>query len=557
MRKILCTAVVAAVVLVALARLGHADAIQVPSEPLAIRQVSLFKNGLAFFTGQITCPPETASFQVALPVAPCHGTFWVSYPADLAVAGIVARQTESQQMIDAVTIPEILRANPDRKVQLTIGDRNVTGVIRHVASNRDATGRDPYAPPSFPHAYRSIEQPQQGSLLIVETDAGELSIDPRAIAQVIFLDGKAERRFPQGGKSPMLHVQLKKPAAGVKMAVSFLAKGAAWTPSYRIDISDAAMARLSAQALIVNDACEWKGADAQLVTGFPHLQFADATSPLALQQDLAQFLQALSTRRAESRGIDVTSNIMTQSVTYNGPQDQPSMPVYGASEIGQVAEDLFLYPAGRLDLGVREVAYVPLFTESVPCKHIYQWDIADCVSREGIYWYWRSERESGREEEEAVWHGVRLTNTTKVPWTTAPGETVKNGALLGQDTLSYTPVGAENTLRLTRAIGVKTEQAEHEVNRRRQAVHMYGCDWDLDTIQGDLSIVNLQDKTIDLEITKTLSGKLKNADSEPRMEKLAAGVHLMNGRQKLTWNLQLGPGEKKAITYTYDVYVRP
>ncbi len=74
---------------------------------------------------------------------------------------------------------------------------------------------------------------------------------------------------------------------------------------------------------------------------------------------------------------------------YNGPQEQPSMPVYGASEIGQVAEDLFLYPAGRLDLGTREVAYVPLFTESVPYKHIYQWDIPDYVNQEGVYEYRR------------------------------------------------------------------------------------------------------------------------------------------------------------------------
>lgn len=552
MNRVMYAAVATAIALAIFARQAPADTPQVPSEPLAIRQVSLFKNGLAFFTGQITCPAQAASFQVALPVAPCHGTFWISYPADLAIASVVARQTESQRLIDAVTIPELLRANPDRKVQLTIGDRNITGVIRHMAPNRTTMERDPRVSSSLPRLSYPCEQPQQGSLLIVETDAGELSIDPRTIAQVVFLDGKAERRFAEGDESPMLHVRLKKPAPGVQIAVSFLAKGAAWTPSYRIDISDASTARLSAQALMVNDACTLKDADVQLVTGFPHLQFADTTSPLALQQDLARFLQALSTRRAESRGIDVTSNVMTQMVTYNGPQEQPSMPVYGAAEIGQVAEDLFLYPAGRLDLGTREVAYVPLFTESVPYQHIYQWDIPDYVNQEGVYEY--AKKQPGREEE--VWHSIRLTNATQIPWTTAPAETVKNGVILGQDTLSYTPPRAKNTVRITRAIGVKAEQGEFETDRRREAARMYGWTWDLITVKGEFSVVNFQDKAVDLEITKILSGALKTVELEAKIDKIATGLHRMNGLAKLTWNLQLGPGQTKTGAYTYDVYVR-
>jgi len=536
-----------------LAAESRGETTETPSASLILQQVSLFKNGLAFFTGHIACPEEAASFQVALPVAPCHGTFWISYPADLEVLSIIAKQTGSGQMVDAISIPEILRANPDRKVRLTIGDRDVTGVIRYMAQDRDNAERDPSTlSSSLPYYYRQPEQPQQGSLLIVETEAGELSVDPKAVAQVIFLDGKAERRFAGNGKFPMLHVRLKKPAPGVKMIVSFLAKGAAWAPSYRVDISDPTTARVSATALIVNDACEFKGVDTQLVTGFPHLQFGDTTSPLALQQNLAQFLHSLSVRRAEPAGVSIASNIMTQSVAYNGPQDQASMPAYSASEVGQVAEDLFLYPAGRLDLGTREVAYVPLFTESVPYRHVYQWDIPDYTNEQGVYEYAR--RQPGREEE--VWHSIRLTNTTKMPWTTAPGETVKNGVLLGQDMLSYTPAKAENTLRITRAIGVKAEQQEVETDRKREAVRMYSGSWDLITVRGDLAIANFQDKAIDLEITKTLSGEMKKTDPEAKMESLAVGLHAMNGLQKLTWTLRIAPGEKKAISYTYDVYVR-
>jgi len=59
-----------------------------------------------------------------------------------------------------------------------------------------------------------------------------------------------------------------------------------------------------------------------------------------------------------------------------------------------------------------------------------------------------------------------------------------------------------------------------------------------------------------MEITKTLSGELKTADPEPKIEKLATGLRRMNGLLKLTWTLDLSPAQKKDVTYTYEVYVR-
>ncbi|HSW02665.1 MAG TPA: hypothetical protein VLI39_21050 [Sedimentisphaerales bacterium] len=129
--------------------------------------------------------------------------------------------------------------------------------------------------------------------------------------------------------------------------------------------------------------------------------------------------------------------------------------------------------------------------------------------------------------------------------------------MLSKQTDSTQLVDAVSIAEILRAIGVKAEQVERETSRKREAVRMRGSTWDLVTVQGDLSVVNFQEKAIDLEITRTLSGDLKTADPEPKSERLASGIHLMNGRQKLTWSLPLGPGERKALTYTYEVYVRP
>jgi hypothetical protein len=524
--------------------------------PLNVQQVALFKNGLGFFIGQFACPADKASFQVALPVAPSHGTFWVSYPPDLALTSVVARQVESGQTLEAVTVAEMLRANPGKKVRLVIGDKEVAGTIKYVAETRNMPRPDPYQPGqrTAPADYQPW-QPQQASLLILDTENGELSLDPRAVTQAIFVDGGAERRFVARDKSAVLSVQLKNPAPGQKLTVTFLAKGITWAPSYLVDITDSAKARLSAKALILNDACELKDATAQLVTGFPHLLFADIASPMALKEDLAQFLQALSQGQSERGRPGIMSNVMTQRAQFAPMPSEAAMPAYSAAEAGQVAEDLFLYPAGQVNLAKNEVAYIPLFTEAVPYKHIYQWDIPDYVSQEDSYQY-RSQPPGSTPELQEVWHSIRLTNSTKVPWTTAPGETVKNGTILGQDTLNYTPAGAQATLRITQAVGIKAEQREFETDRKRDAMQLYGEHFDRVTVRGELSVTSFQDKAVTMEITKTLSGDLKTAHPEAQIEKLATGLRRMNGLLKLTWTLDLPPAQKKDLTYTYEVYVR-
>jgi hypothetical protein len=43
---------------------------------------------------------------------------------------------------------------------------------------------------------------------------------------------------------------------------------------------------------------------------------------------------------------------------------------------------------------------------------------------------------------------------------------------------------------------------------------------------------------------------------EAKLEKLAKSLRAVNPNIKLTWNSELGPGDKKDFTYNYEVYVR-
>ena len=526
-----------------------------------LQQVALFKNGLGFFVSEVACPDKKDSFSFVPSAAASHGTFWVAYPPKVKLESLIAKEVESEKSMEAISIEELLRANVGRIVQLSFDDKGestIKGIINSFAENRRDPQPNPYAPgrENYSNASRYIRPPTRASLIIVETDAGEVAVDSQRIRRVEFIDGKPRKTFTSKRKSMQLDVKLAAPAGGRELTVSYLAKGITWAPSYIVDITKDDKARVSAKAAVINEACDLEGVTIQLVTGFPHLQFADIVSPLAMKENLAQFLQSLIRGESERRDVSVMSNVMSQSGEFGVGRRRgiAPMPEYGAAEAGKVAEDLFLYPVEKVHLKKGEVGYLPLFTESVPYKHIYQWKIPDYVTEEERYSYDRRREE--REREEEVWHCLRMENSTKVPWTTAPAEIVKEALILGQDTLNYTPVKGETTLRITRAVSVKAEQLELETERKRDAAQLYGHHYDLITVEGKLSVTNFQQKAITLEITKTLSGEVQSSQPEAKIETLARGLHRMNAVRKLTWTIELEPGESKQLDYMYEVYIR-
>jgi hypothetical protein len=348
-----------------------------------------------------------------------------------------------------------------------------------------------------------------------------------------------------------LTVSLTTPKAGDWIGVSYLAKGITWAPSYLVDISDPKTARLSAKAEIINEAEDLANAHVDLITGFPHLQFADVLSPIGKKLDLYNFLQQLGGRRVEAGASVMTQAVMSNVAAWEragGPAGP--MPEYGAGAQGVAVEDLFFYPLESITLKVGETGCYPLFTVSVPYQQIYQWTVPDYINASERY-----DREQS-EPREIVWHSLRLTNTTTTPWTTAPGETVKSGQVLGQDTLSYTAPQAESTLKITQAVSVKAEQSEIETDRQREALRMYGDYFDRVTIQGTLRVTNYKSEAIRLEVKKTVSGEVKTTTPTPKITTLAAGLKRMNQVHELTWTVDLKPGQTQEIAYTYAALIR-
>jgi hypothetical protein len=526
-----------------------------------VTRAALFKNGLGFLVreGQL---PAAKTVKLGPFSAPAHGTFWVTYPQQVELSNLVGREVTITEERPAITVAELLRANVGREVEVVLNRQDAKPVRGRLLSFPDDRQQDPDDPYAWGRGSGRrpgsvyFEAGLQSRLALIQTADGVVGVDSNALSQVTVLGDKPASTITRTTKAWEVEARLSRPAAGKTLTASYLAKGITWAPSYVVDISDPSKARISAKAEIINEAENLDDVHLDLVTGFANLRFADIVSPIAGKETLAQFLAALA-RGASERGVQgaPAAAVGQAAGAYLRVADREEriMPEYGAAAAGATVEDLFLYPLEHIALEKGARGYYPLFSAAVPYSEIHQWEIPDYVNQEDRYGEQRREQ---REMQEEVWHSLRLTNNTKLPWTTAPVQTIKAGQVLGQDTLKYTSPATNTILRINRAMAVQAEQTEFETARKRDAGHFWGYSYDLLTVEGHLRVANHKDKPVNLEVTKNLSGDVKQTTPEAKVERIARGLARMNPSNVLTWGLTLQPGEQKELTYTYDVLIR-
>jgi len=235
-----------------------------PSGEVELKQVALFKNGLGFFASEVTCPKKADSFSFVPQVAASHGSFWVSYPPKMKLASLAAKKVDGEEQVEAITIAELLRANVGSKVCLYLSGKEqevLEGVIMYLPQSRPTPKGDPYAPGRIiSDQQRHYPGPYHvPALVMIETDQGQVAVNPQSVMRVEFVQDNAERAYAKKTKSVRLDIRLGAPAGGKKLTVSYLAKGITWAPSYVVDISDQDKAHISAKAAVINEACDLNG----------------------------------------------------------------------------------------------------------------------------------------------------------------------------------------------------------------------------------------------------------------------------------------------------------
>ena len=180
-------------------------------------------------------------------------------------------------------------------------------------------------------------------------------------------------------------------------------------------------------------------------------------------------------------------------------------------------------------------------------SHIYEWEIPDKVNNE------RYAQQDDRPGD--VWHSLKFKNTSNQPLTTGPATIFKNGEILGQDSLPYTSIGAESTVKMNKALDVRAEDFEEETAREVLTQTIRGNWYDVVTLKGTLSVHNRKTEAIDLKITKELTGEMVASEGDPKIRTITRGLRAVNPRQRLEWTIRVNPGERKVLTYSYKVHL--
>ena len=525
----------------------HADPAPIDAQP---QRVSMFKNGLALVTSRAEVD-GAGTYQTLAPQAR-YGSLWIGWEPGLSLTNIVLSEVDQPgDEREAVNLIDLLRANVGSKLSLQLHDEDawLTGTLVSMPTRTtqppSPVHRGGYVPPIYPH---------QSNLLILRTEQGTEAIPPTSVTRVRFPDG-AKTNLRDESKMTALRFEAGKPEGdGNAVHLKYLAQGIAWSPSYAVEMVDDETARIVGKAVIVNDLMDLDAVDVELIAGYPNIRFADSPSPMSTTP-LARLLNGLRQqgRQQNPYGVMANAAVMQQRDAVHGGSASESFGNIPAMQTaGESAEDLYFYQVPDVTLAKGERGYFPLLTAEVPGKHVYTWEIADRVDGYDRY------REPSEEAQQVVWHSLELTNTTDQPWTTAPGMTVKDGRVLGQDMLTYTPPKGTSQLNITQAVSIDAQQNETEVARERNAVSFHGSTYDKVTVEGTLSITNYKDKPVTIEATKFVSGEVESADLDPEIVKVASGLNRVNPRSKITWETKIEPGKDNTVTvmYRYSFYTR-
>jgi len=508
--------------------------------------VAAFKNGLAFVLRQGDIPLTGGTGRIAPIPNATLGTLWLAPGTPGArLDEVVAYRYNVAGERRIPSIGEILLANAGKTVTINYQMKDYTGEI---VGLRD-TGDDALKAGQPPNDVSS-------SYVLLRVEKRLLAFPLGGISMASLPEDAVLREYAER-PGQALRLKIKGGAAKEKLTMGYLEHGLGWTPSYMVSLVDDKNAQITMQAVVTNEAEDVQDAELFFVVGVPNFAYADVLSPMSLQQSLVSLMKD---ERDARKAIGGFSNALQgQYAAFD--EVAANAPMSLASSVTELAsapeEDLFLYNRTGVTLAKGERASYNVFSGEVGYEHIYNWEVEDQPRVDGygnVVQVNPNMPEANRAD--SVWHSIRLENTTKFPWTSAPALVISGDKPVSQDTLAYTPKGAPSTLKITVATDIRASHEEREVARQQEPMHRRGYNYDLVSVEGKLKLKNYKTKEAHLSIGKTLRGKVEFQSDEGKAVQLGEGVESDNPRSRLSWEITLHPGEERVVTYRYRIWVR-
>jgi len=406
--------------------------------------------------------------------------------------------------------------------------------------------------PSAPQPHLAPE------FLLLKTDGKLLALYFHNIARVV-LPADCVFRQSHEEERKALQFKIKGVTDHASLTMGYLEHGLGWTPSYLVSLQDDKKAQITMQAVLINDAEDLTNTDLFFVVGVPNFAYSNVPSPMALQQSLLELMQAAARKDDLSARY---SNAITGQMTIGGiiggdAEAAPSLTSNAEELQGAQEEDLFLYNRKDVTLARGERATYNVFSDTVSYEHVYEWNLEGLPRVDGFGVAQNIPvSASDRSTKENVWHTLRLKNTTKFPWTSAPTLVISGTKPIAQDTVPYTPKSATSNLKLTIATDIRASHEENEVERQKDVQRRHNYNYDQVTVEGKLTIKNYKSKEVRLSIADRVRGTVESQTDDGKSEKLAEAIAVDNPLSRMTWEVTLQAGEEKVIKYRYKIWLR-
>lgn len=517
---------------------------QMPEFNPEVKRVAVFKNGYAFTyrEGEATTTNGWA-YTTRTPVG-VLGTVWgYTTLANTKVMQLLASEAEKKETERVNDIAEILLANEGARIRFvdtySNPSKSFEGTYEIVSRNRNFTGGS-----------------SQEVTVALKTETGVIFFPISNIRNIEIL-GQPKYEKPKTSKEFRLSMKIDGVTDGQKLnlGIAALERGIRWIPAYRVEVKGEPIkeAKLELEAMLINEIADLKNTDVYFVVGVPSFLFQNEVSPLSLKTAFAGVNEGF--RRDQGY---LSNSVMTQVAKDGGEFDDKEISPTSPDEekvASSSAEQLYLYQANQINLKKGERMSQRLFSLTVPCNEVFEWTIDDSTQPDRDYA--RSSQPITQPLTNRVWYGIRLKNTTGMPWTTAPAISFREWKPLGQNLLSFTPTGGENILRVTPATEVIGTHNLEEKNREPKQLRYSGSiyDYDLVTVEGTIKLKNIKKQPVELVLTRNVTGDVLSATDAGKISREGFNLQAVNPNSLIKWNLTLPPGEKE-IKYTYKIYVR-
>lgn len=526
-----------------------------------VKRVAVFKNGYAFTYREGEAQTQNGwGYTTNAPIG-VLGTVWgYSTSPNVKVMQLLASESEKREIERVASIAEVLLANEGARIRFIDGyNKEFEGTFQILGKNwlTNPVGSVDNAP---------IYQEPSNLTIAVKSETGTILFPVNSIRNIeIIGQPKMEKTRITKENRLMMKVEGAKDGQNINLGIAALERGIRWIPAYRVEVKGSPIkeAKLELEAMMINELTDLKNSEVYFVVGVPHFLFQDLISPLSMNTAFAGVSSYFQSGAGNSRRDSFSNAIMSQvASTADSSYSEDGKPTISEEEKTDTftAEQLFLYQAKEINLKKGERASLRLFSLIVPASEVFEWTLNDAADAQNRYLeYGRNSTSmpSTIDLSSKVWFGLRLKNQTGMPWTTASAVSFREWRPVGQDMLTFTPIGGENILRVTPATEVIGTHTLEEKSREQTQLRYGGStyNFDLITVEGAIKLRNIKKEAVEVVLTRNLVGEILSASDGGKISREGLNLQAVNPRSVVKWNLTIPNGEKE-LRYTYKIYVR-